>query len=105
MSKFFRWLFGGLFTLLLVLLGIEKTKNKKKDITIVEQAVAIKTAEKQVEIQEAAKNAVVAVHEGLIEIEKEQQAEEVKIKKAETDEEVIQIHNSIISNFNCSSGN
>ncbi|PKL11649.1 MAG: hypothetical protein CVV52_13115 [Spirochaetae bacterium HGW-Spirochaetae-8] len=100
MSKFLRWLFGGLFTILLVLLGIEKANNKKKNITIVEQATAIKTAEKQADIQEAAKDAVVAVHEGLAEIEKEQRVEEEKIEEAKTDEEVIAIANDIVGRFN-----
>ena len=100
MSKFFRWLFGGLFTLVLVLLGIEKASNKKKEEVIEKQATAIKTAEKQAEINEAAREAVVAVHEGLVEIEKEQRAEEEKIKEAKTDEEVIAIANDIVGRFN-----
>lgn len=90
----------GVLALLLALLGIERSKGKKKDRTIQLQKQEIAKEKVQTEVLETAITATEEVAQAKEEVLQEQKKEEVKIEEAETEKDVINLANSIINNFN-----
>ena len=82
------------------LLGWEKRKGKKKDLIIQKQAQVIEKEKKQSEVYKLNIQTAAETKEKLEEVEQEQQVVEQEIKEAETDEEIIDIANSIVADFN-----
>lgn len=92
--------FGGIFALLLALLGIEKKKNRKKDEKIQRQEQQIVHQKKQTEIYKINQDISVEATEAMEEIEEDHKQVEQEIEEAETDEEIIDIANGIVADFN-----
>ena len=93
-------LVGALFALLLALLGIEKRKNKKKDEKILKQEQEIVQQKKQTEVYKINQDLAAEASEAMGKIEEAQGKIEQEIKEAGTDEEIINIANSIVADFN-----
>ena len=101
MSNLLQGLFGWLVAILFLLLGIERTKNRKKDEIIDRQAQQLEKDAKQVEIFKVAHDMNEEAIAALDKIEYEQKIEEQRIEKAKDDvEETISIANDIVSRFN-----
>jgi len=90
----------GIFGILLALLGIERKKVEKLHERISDQEEEIDHHQKQVEVLAVAQQVVAECVEAMTTISQEQEIEAQKIEEAETDEEIIEIHNHIITNFN-----
>lgn len=91
---------GAVFAILLTLLGFEKRKNKKKDEKILEQEQQIVQQKKQTEIYKINHDISVEATEAMEEIEEDHKQVELEIEEAETDEEIIDIANGIVADFN-----
>lgn len=91
---------GTVFAILLTLLGFEKRKNKKKDEKILEQQQQIVQQKKQTEVYKINHEVSESTSTEMKEIEDAQEQVEKEIEEAETDEEIIDIANSIVSDFN-----
>lgn len=88
------------FAFLLALLGIERSKGKKKDTVIEQQKQEIAKEKVQSKVLEEALTVTEEVAKAKEEVLQEQKKEETKIEKAETEKDVINLANSIINNFN-----
>lgn len=91
---------GVIVAFLLSLLGIERSKNKRKDVKIQQQEQEIVKQKKQTEIYKVAQEAVKEAVEVEKKLDKENVIVQKKIEEAETDEEVIKIANDLINSFN-----
>lgn len=101
MSRFIRWFFGTLFALLLGFLGLERKKNRKKDVVIKEQKEQFDRQKRQSEIFEATREMVIETSIDLEKIESEQKIKENQIMESWDDaEKTIEIANDIVSRFN-----
>ena len=94
-----------IIAVVLGLLGIERYKNNKKDRTIKAQALAIDQGKKQDEIFQVALDLPGKVSQETDRINQDQRVRDQEIQEAGTDEEIIQIAQNIIDNFNRSSRN
>jgi gas vesicle protein len=91
---------GVIVAFLLSLLGIERSKNKRKDVKIQQQKQEIVQQKKQTEVYKVAQEAVKEAVEVEKKLDKENVIVQKKIEEAESDEEVIKIANDLINSFN-----
>jgi Flp pilus assembly protein TadB len=91
---------SAVIAVLLGLLGWEKHKNKKKDQIINTQKKTIEQEKKQVEVLETEKQHVKQVDDRVEVIDQADNKVKEQIDEAQTDEEVIEIANDIVSSFN-----
>jgi predicted patatin/cPLA2 family phospholipase len=100
MSRFLRWFFATLFALVLGILGMERKKNQKKDVVIKEQKSKNFLNEKQAKVYKLNIEELTSTANKLEEVERKQQIEEQKIVEAESNEEIIDVANHLVANFN-----
>lgn len=91
---------GAIFAILLSLLGIEKRKNSKKDEVIRKQEQQIAQQHKQNEVYKVNQELTSQFDKEVELIEEQQVGIEQEIVEAESYEEIINIANSIVTDFN-----
>jgi predicted Holliday junction resolvase-like endonuclease len=100
MSKFIKKVFGAIVGVLLLFLGIERRKNQKQKETIVEQKQQIAHEQRQAQANKVAHEIAIKGAEQKQIFQEKQEQKDAKIEKAQTNEEVISIANTIVDEFN-----
>ena len=93
-------IFVAIIGVLLGMLGFQRNKNAKQKQTIKDQETQIKREQKQAEVYKINQELASELDKTVGQIEEEHKVVKQKIEEAGTHEEIIDIANDIISDFN-----
>ena len=99
-KQIFRWIGGGIVTLLFAILGIQKRKISKQKEEIKEQAAEIKTEKKKVEVKDLEVTTIKEVTENEKKLDEKEATIKEEIQEATNDSDVIASINIMLDKFN-----